>query len=452
VGNSAASLAALEAIRRHDGMCPVTLVADERVPAYSRVMLPYFVSGERRDLSLRPFDYYQRMGVQALLGRRAVRLEAEALVLDDGTALPFDRLLIATGSRAAVPEIEGVHTPGVCPLKNLADAIRIRGHLPGAHHAVVLGGGLICLLVVRALLKVGLSVAIVVSSDRLLSRMLDEEGSALVQHRLAQAGVRILTHTDASRIVGRNDRACSVVTAAGEELPADLVILAKGIRPNTGVAQTGGVAIGRGILVDQYMRTSRPGVFAAGDCAESPDLLAPGRRTIAGTWFEAVSQGETAGANLLGRSRPSLGTLKMNVMEILGVAVASIGMTGAPGGEGGVLVSSRDGVYRKLVISHDRIVGAVLVGDVSEAGPIASLIRRGLTRSELEPVDFSRPIRYAELGLLRGVRFRGSEGCQPPSPVVPDNSQSPIQLLFATFCIKLPASDNPPLRVKDPPL
>ena len=415
IGNSAASLAALEAIRRHDQTCPVTLVADETVPAYSRVMLPYFVSGERHDLSLRSFDYYQRMGVQALLGHRALRLEAEGLVLEDGTVLSFDRLLIATGSQAAIPEIEGVHTPGVCPLKNLADAVQIREYLPGARHAVILGGGLVCLLVVRALLTVGLSVSIVVSSDRLLSRMLDEEGSARVHHRLAQAGVRILTRTDASRIVGRGGRVGSVVTAAGEELPADLVILAKGIRPNTEVAKTGGVAVGRGILVDRHMRTSRPGVFAAGDCAESPDLLAPGKRTIAGTWFEAVSQGETAGVSLLGGSCPTLGTLKMNVMAVLGVAVASMGMIEAPDGEGEVLVSSRDGIYRKLVISRDRIVGAVLVGDVSEAGLIASLIRRGLTRAELYPMDLSRPIRYAELGLLRGVRCRDSEGCQPSS-------------------------------------
>ncbi|HWU38708.1 MAG TPA: FAD-dependent oxidoreductase, partial [Candidatus Acidoferrum sp.] len=258
-----------------------------------------------------------------------------------------------------------------------------------------------------------------VSSERLLSRMLDEQGSALVHHRLAQGGVRILTRTDASRIVGRNARVRSVVAATGEELPADLVILAKGIRPNAEVAETGGVAVGRGILVDHHMRTSRPGVFAAGDCAESPDLLAPGRRTIAGTWFEAVSQGETAGVSLLGGSHPTLGTLKMNVMAVRGVAVASIGMTEAPNGDGEVLVSSRDGVYRKLVISQDRIVGAVLVGDVSEAGLIASLIRRGLTRSELHPIDLSRPIRYSELGLLRGVRYRDSEGRQPLSTSPP---------------------------------
>ena len=407
VGNSAASLAALETIRRHDGNCPITLVSDERIPAYSRVMLPYLVSGERRDLSLRPPDYYQRMGARTLLGRRAVRVEADAVVLDEGIGLPFDRLLVATGSRAAIPDIEGVDTPGVSPLKNMADALRIREHLPGARHAVIIGGGLICLLVVRALLKTGLSVSIAVSSGRLLSRMLDEEASALVRHRLAEAGVRVLTHTDAARIAGSNGRVRSVVTAAGEELPADVVILAKGIRANTDLARAGGLATGRGILVDQYLCTSRPGVFAAGDCAEAPDLLVRGKKTISATWFEAVAQGETAGANLLDMSRPTSGALKMNVMESLGIAVASIGMTQAPDVEAQVLVRSRGGVYRKLVISRDRIVGAVLVGDVSEAGPIAMLIRRGLKLSEFKRFDPSRPIRYAALALPWGVRVGG---------------------------------------------
>jgi nitrite reductase (NADH) large subunit len=401
VGNSAASLAALESIRRLDGTCPVTLVADETIPAYSRVLLPYLLSGERHDLSLRSPDYYQQMGARTLLGRRAVRIEADAVTLDDGTHLPFDRLLLATGSRAAIPDLPGVDTRGVFPLKNMADAVRIREHLPGARHAVILGGGLVCLLVVRALLKQGLSLSIAVSSDRLLSRMLDEEGAAIIQQRLVQAGVRVLTRTNATRIVGGSGGVRSVVTAAGEELPADMVILAKGIRSNTDLARASGLAIERGILVDQYLRTSRPGVFAAGDCAEAPDLLVPGKRTIGGTWFEAVAQGEIAGANMLDMSRPTPGTLKMNVMESLGTAVASIGMIEAPDAEAEVLERSRDGVHRKLVISRDRIVGAVLVGDVSEAGPIASLIRRRLKLSDLGRFDPSRPIRYAELALQR---------------------------------------------------
>ncbi len=280
--------------------------------------------------------------------------------------------MLATGSRAAVPDVEGIATPGVSALKTMADALRIRGELPGVRHAVILGGGLICLLVVHALLKVGLSVTIAVSSDRLLTRMLDEEAAAPPP---ASSGGSRGPHPHAHRrcalIVGSDGRVRSVVTAAGEVLPADMVILAKGIRPDIDLARAGGLATGRGVLVDEYLRTSRPGVFAAGDCAEAPDMLVPGKTTIPGTWFEAVAQGEIAGANMLDLSRPSPGAFKMNVMEILGMAVASMGLIQAPDSEGRVVVRARDGNYRKLVISRDRIVGAVLVGDVSEAGPIA---------------------------------------------------------------------------------
>jgi NAD(P)H-nitrite reductase large subunit len=412
VGNSAAGLAALEALRRRDAVSPVTLVADEAIPAYSRVLLPYLLSGERTDLSLRPPDYARRMGVRLLLGRRAVGIGAETLDLDDGTCLPFDRLLLATGSRAAIPDVEGIGTPGVFALKTMADALRIKEELRGARHAVILGGGLICLLTVHALLKVGVSVTIAVSSDRLLSRMLDEEAAALLQWRLAEAGVRILTHTDAARVVAHDGRVRSVVTSAGEALPADLVILAKGIRPDVELARAGGLATGRGVLVDRYLCTSRPGVFAAGDCAEGPDMLLPGKTTIPGTWFEAVAQGDIAGANLLEQSWPSPGAFKMNVMEILGTAVASMGLIQLPESDGRMVVRARNGDYRKLVIAGDRIVGAILVGEVSEAGPIAMLIRRGLTLSELDPFDPSQPIRYADLARTWGSRAREFAGCQ----------------------------------------
>ncbi len=404
VGNSAASLAALEAIRRLDARCPVTLVSDEAMPAYSRVMLPYLVSGERTDLRLRPEGHVERLGARLLLGRKAVAIEGQALALDDGTSLPFDRLLLATGSHAAIPAIEGVDSPGVSPLKSMADALAIRERVAsGARHAVIIGGGLICLLVVRAFLKLGLSLTIVVSSDRLLSRMLDEPGALIVQRRLAEAGVRILTRTDAAGITARGGRLRSITTSRGEEIPADIAILAKGIRSNVEPARSAGIATARGVLVDQYARTNRPGVFAAGDCAEAPDMLVRGKKTICATWFEAVAQGELAGANmLLEAPRPTMGALKMNVMETLGVAVASIGMTEPPDESARVLAGGSDGSWRKLVIAHDRIVGAVLVGDVSEAGPIATLIRRRRKLSELKRFDPARPIRYAELAVQWG--------------------------------------------------
>jgi len=142
-------------------------------------------------------------------------------------------------------------------------------------------------------------------------------------------------------------------------------------------------------------------------------MLVPGKTTIPGTWFEAVAQGETAGANMVDLSRPSPGAFKMNVMEILGIAVSSMGMIQAPEPDGRVVARARDGNYRKLVLARDRIVGAVLVGDVSEAGPLAMLIRRGLTLSDLKSFDPSQPFRYADLAVKWGSKAHMSPGLQP---------------------------------------
>ena len=416
VGNSAAGLSALEAIRSVDRNCGITLVSDEDLPAYSRVMTPYLVSGERKDIFIRDRTYYERMGVRCELGRRAVRIEEGKLLLDDGRTLPFDRILVATGSHAAVPGNLSLDSGGVFALKNLVDAEGIRARAAGSSRALIIGGGLICLLVVRALMKRGLDLTIAVTSGRILSRMLDEEGSRIVADRLERRGVKIRTGVDIVSIRGPGDVSAkggsieegpggagilTAVSGEGEEFPAELMIVAKGIRSNIELARDSGVETSRGILVDPYMRTNREDVYAAGDAAESKDLLVRGKRTICATWFEAVYQGELAGYNMAGIKRPTRGSLKMNVMETADVPVASIGIYDGPevervvvhrasGGSG----AGPDQEYRRIAVRKDRVIGAVLVGDVTDAGVLSQMIRRGLKLSELGRVDLRRKIVY----------------------------------------------------------
>jgi nitrite reductase (NADH) large subunit len=396
VGNSAAGLSALETIRRVDPECPITIVSDEDMPAYSRVLTPYLISGELDSIFIRTPEYYREMKVQTLLGRKAVKVESERVVLEGGQALPYDRLLIATGSSAAVPENLSTEVSGVFTLKNIRDAQQIRRSAQKAKRALIVGGGLICLLVVRALLRLGLDLSIAVSSGRILSRMLDEEGSSIVQRGLEARGVKISTGMDIVGITSSEKRNCVAVSATGEEFTADLVIIAKGIRSNTLLARESGIETSRGILVDQYMRTSMANVFAAGDVAESKDLLIRGKRTICATWLEAIYQGELAGYNMAGIKRPTLGSLKMNVMEAADIPVASIGIYDAPEKDGEMVVRS-EGIYRKLVLRKDRIVGAVLVGDVSDAGVITTMIRRGLKLSALKRLNLRQRFNFAGL-------------------------------------------------------
>ena len=397
VGNSAAGLSALAAIRRIDQASPVTMVSEEAVPAYSRVLLPHLVSGETRDISIRTTASYRALGVETLFGVRAAAIGSATVALDSGRLLPYDSLLLATGSSAAMPDIPGIGADGVFALKCLADAQGIRRRLGQARDVLVVGGGLVCLLAIRAFLRLGLRVTVAVSSDRILSRMLDPEGSSLVQERLEAAGVAVHARADVAQIVSRDGAVRGALCTSGRELAGDLVIVAKGIRSNIDLATSGGLKTARGIVVDQYMRTSREDVYAAGDAAESKDLLVKGKLTVCGTWFEAVFQGELAGCNMAGVRRPTLGSLKMNVMEAAGLPVASIGLLEAPDGAGDALVRSRNGVYRRLVLWNDRLVGAVLVGEVSDAGVLATIIRRRIPLSRIARERLATGVRYADL-------------------------------------------------------
>ena len=439
VGNSAAGLSALETVRRVDRDCSISLVSKETGPAYSKVMTPHLISGDTPDIFIRTMEYYRQMGAETLFGTEAVRLEDGRLVLEGGRTLSWDRLLLATGSSAAVPDIEGIHsngvittgaftkgvftkgaftkgaftkgvfTTGVFTLKTMEDALRIREYVvgtggrangaKGAKRALLIGGGLVCLLVVRAFWKLGLELTIAVSSDRLLSRMLDREASGIVRDRLEESGVKVHTATDIREILSKEGRVQAAVSRSGEEFPADIIIIAKGVRSNVGLARESGIPVSRGILVDQYMRTGRENVYAAGDAAESPDMLIRGKQTICATWFEAVHQGEIAGYNMAGLKRPSMGSLKMNVMETMGVPIASIGEIGESGETAETVVTRRNGVYRKLVLRDDRIVGAVLMGDVEDAGVIATMIRRKLRLSSLGRINLKQRFRYA--GVMR---------------------------------------------------
>ncbi|MGQ9631091.1 MAG: NAD(P)/FAD-dependent oxidoreductase [bacterium] len=401
IGNSAAGLSALEAIRKVDRECTITIVSDENMPAYSKVLTPYLIGGDVEDIFIRTMVYYDEVGAETIFGRRAVGIREGRVILDGEQELPYDRLLIATGSSPHIPDIPGVRSHGVFALRTLDDARRISERAKSAKRALFIGGGLICFLVVGALRKRGLDISIIVSSNRILSRMLDDGGAKIVQRRLEEEGVVIRTGTDVTEIFSDGGGVRGAATSSGEEFEADIIIIAKGIRSNIEVADGSGIETSRGILVDRSMRTNLEGVYAAGDVAESPDLIIEGKRTICATWFEAVYQGEIAGYNIAGRNLSYGGSLKMNVMEASGISIASMGVTEPFDGECDVMVSSRGDNYRKLIVRNDRIVGAILVGDVFDAGIIVSLMRRKIKLSSLGGVDPRRRLEFG--GVMRAI-------------------------------------------------
>jgi NAD(P)H-nitrite reductase large subunit len=387
VGNGVAAVSALESLRRLDGDGPVTIISDEPHPFYSRPLISYLLAGEVTEdrLWLRPADFYQQMGAETMLGRRVEQVEAceRRLRLDDGSTVGYDRLLLACGGRPIVPSIEGAEASGVFTFTTLNEAHRLdaylREHEP--RRATVLGAGLIGLKTAEGLIARGLQVTLVELADRVLSATLDVRGSDLIRQGLANIGAEVFTGTTISAIESADGRVRGVVLKDGSSFPADLVVLAVGVRPATDFLSGSGITYGRGIQVSERMETNVEGVFAAGDVVEGYDITAETSRVVA-TWVNAARQGRVAGANMAGADQTFEGSLAMNAVEIAGVATISVGLTtpSPAGGDGLEVLEDFDvksGQYRKVVLRQNRVVGSIFVGAIDRAGILTGLIRTG---------------------------------------------------------------------------
>lgn len=378
MGNGAAALSAARAIRRVRPDDEVTIVSQEPLPAYSPVLLPHLLEGRvsQRDVFLCERIAYREWGVRALLGRRAVALDpaARRVVLEDGSVLSYDRLLIATGSQVVRPPVPGAAQEGVHALRTLQDARALALGLQGAARVALVGGGLVSVCLAAALRRIGKQVAMVVRS-RLLRGVVDEGAGAILEGRLRAMGVELRPGRRLVAISREGRRL--VLELEGEALAADLVVLATGVRPNADLARGGGLCVRQGIVVDARARADREDVYAAGDVAESPDALGEGHLVNA-TWSNAVQQGWAAGMNMAGLPVEHR-SLRANVSQALGLPFASAGALSGPEER----VSRGEGWYRKLVWREGRLVGAVLVGGVEDFGALCALMRRG-GRAELD--------------------------------------------------------------------
>jgi NAD(P)H-nitrite reductase large subunit len=243
--------------------------------------------------------------------------------------------------------------------------------------AVILGGGNVGLQACEAFLARGLRVTVVAASGHLLSQMVDAEAGRRLADLFRAHGVDVRTNCDAVEVVG-DGRVEAVRLDNGELLAADLVLVAKGIVPNVEWLRGSGIRIGRGISVDLSGRTSVPSIFAAGDCAEAPDPLT-GRLSLSGIWPVAYEMGRAAGSTAVGIERASAGALRMNASRFFGESIVSVGEVRPERLEGArtEIPIDRDGAYRKLVYHNGRLAGALLYGDITDAGVYYRQYREG---------------------------------------------------------------------------
>jgi nitrite reductase (NADH) large subunit len=368
VGGGIAGLAVCEALRERDGDVPITLVcAEPRLP-YDRVRLSeILVSGAPAEtLQLRPREWFDDHAVTPLLGRRVahVRASDHAIDLDDGTALPYTQLVLATGSSALLPPIPGIDLDHVHAFRGPEDCEAIRSAAAGATRAAVIGGGLLGLEAARGIASQGgaggIRVTVVHLMDRLMERQLDAGCAGMLQEAL---DVDVQLRRQTTEITSAGLR-----FADGDELGADLVVVSIGIAPETALARAAGAQVRRGVVVDDALRTSVPDVFAVGECAEH-------RGIVWGLVAPILEQCRAAAAAIAGDPGAAYeGSVPATKLKVAGIDLYTVG--DPEGDVQAVTADATQGVYRKLVLRDGAAAGAILLGDLRGAEALASMVRK----------------------------------------------------------------------------
>jgi NAD(P)H-nitrite reductase large subunit len=377
IGAGPAGVAAAETLVRTDPGGEITLLRGEAGEPYARMAIPYLLSGriQERGTHIRPDPaHYGRLGIQ-VLGGRATSVDPQARIvrLADGGTLPYDRLLVATGSTPALQKIPGIDLPGVHTCWTLEDARFLLEHARPGMRVVQMGAGFVGCIIMQGLVSLGVDLTILVRSGRMVSRMMNPAASGMIRRWCEAKGVRIRVNTLPEAITLEAGE-LRVHLGGGEALPADLYLCLVGVNPALGFLAGSSVATGTGIIVDEAMETSVHGIYAAGDVAEFHDCLT-GQAAVNAIQPNAVEQGRIAALNMAGRQASSRGSFAFNVLDTLGLISYSFGSwQGVPGGERAELADPDRFRYLRLEFQDDRLVGANTVGLTEHAGVLRGLI------------------------------------------------------------------------------
>jgi nitrite reductase (NADH) large subunit len=390
IGNGMASLRFLERLtERAPGLYDVSVVGAEPRAAYNRVLLSSLLGGEvdEAGCAFRGLDWYEAHGIRLITGAPVTEIDREnGLVMVGQThVLPFDKLVLAVGSLPIRLPKPGMELPGVLTFRDLADVAAIRQAAVEHARAIVIGGGLLGLEAAVGLARLGVDTTLLHVMDRLMERQLDHAAAGLVKRAMEARGVKVLLKADTASVEGEG-RVERLILSDGTVLPADLVVMSVGVRPNVALAQNAGIETARGILVDDRMQASDARIYALGECAEH-------RGQVYGLVEPAYEQAEALSRHLVGEAASYLGTALSTSLKVSGLPVFSAGQIEAPEGAETVLMSDPGlGLYRKLVVAEDRLLGAVFVGDIAEQGWCKELIRTGASIAEhRDDLLFGRP-------------------------------------------------------------
>lgn len=366
LGGGVAAVGAAEAIRARDRTGSVVLLTEEAFLPYNRPMLTKKLQeGGVPDL-INAADWYEENNIQIYTGMRAASIDPEnrEVSLENGNAFHYDKLIYALGAESFVPPIPGADLPHCVSVRRIEDVQRVETLLPEAKTAAVVGGGVLGLEAAWALRQRGLAVTVLEAGSRLMPRQLDEAASQLLLEAAGASGVEIVLNAQTQQVEpGR------VALASGREIPADLVLFSCGVRANVEVARTAGIEIGRAVKVDAGMRTSLPGIYACGDCAEW-------NGTNLALWAEAEEQGRVAGANASGEDETFQPKAYPVLFRGFGTMLFSCGRITEDRAQ------DREATF---FFEEDKLVGAIVVGNFRRMKAVMDWVARGVARKEVMP-------------------------------------------------------------------
>ena len=388
LGAGPAGVIAAETIRKHAPDDDILIVGDEAEAPYSRMAIPYLLMGNvgEEGTHLRhSAGHFEKRGIVVKRGIRAKAIDTAActVALDDGSSVRYDRLLIATGSSPASPPIPGIDSAGVHPCWTLKDARAIAQRATKGARVFQMGAGFIGCIIMESLAARGVQLTVVEMGDRMVPRMMGPTAGGMIKDWCEKKGVRVFTGTRVEAI--EPGSALRVRLSNGQSLEADLVISATGVKPNIGFLENSAIKCLLGVLTDEHLQTSVPGVYAAGDCAEAFDKIS-GKTIVSAIQPNAAEQARVAALNMVGQRAELRGVTQINVLDTLGLISTSFGdWQGAPGGQHVELTDRPAGRHLSLQFSGERLVGCNSIGWTEHVGAM-----RGLVEGQIKLGEWKR--------------------------------------------------------------
>jgi nitrite reductase (NADH) large subunit len=387
IGNGIAGVKIAEVVRRYssESEIEIDLFTDEKYGYYSRVWLPQLISGEKTadEIIMHDADWYANKNIEFHQGTRVNEIDpgTKQVILESGDAFPYDILCICTGASCNVPPFKNVDTNGVFVLRTIDDAMAIKAFIEGKEHAVCIGGGLLGLEAARNVQKAGVDTTVVEILPRLLPRQMCSTSATILEEKINSLGIRTITGATVDEILG-TDHLTGVRLADGTELQADIVLISSGIAPRLETFQNAGLTINKGLVVNEFMQTSDPSIYAAGDVIEF-------NNRGWGIIPAAVDQAEVAGKMIAGEPcDPYLPTVPSNKLKIMDFDVMAVGsmILDDEDEECKVFITKDElqGIYKKFVMREGKLIGSILIAAKDDEQFVADNINKEIPEDDIQ--------------------------------------------------------------------